>query len=788
MAGKEVGKIKIGMYVDGDDLANSIDGELGKAEGKAAGRVGAFFKKMAVAGGAAIVATAAKSLFDFSGFQSSMNEVFTLLPGISGKAMDEMTGQVKSFSKEFGVLPDQVVPALYQALSAGVPPDNVFEFLETAQKAAKGGVTELATAVDGISSVVNAYGADVLSATQASDLMFTAVKLGKTTFDELSRSLFNVTPTTAALGVKFGDVTAALAAMTAQGVPTSVATTQLRQLFVELSKAGTGTAKVFEEISGKSFKEFIAAGGDTQGALKLLEQHAKDSGVGINDLFGSVEAGSAALALTGSGTDKFTDSLAGMAESAGATQGAFDRMNTGIGPIFDRLKARGKVALLDLGEGLAKAGTQAVEAFTQFRKLGEWEAHGPWERLGVAVAKVVGFIQANAIPAATALGVVLVALLVPALTAAAGAVAAIFSPVVLIVGAIALLAAGVVYAYQHFEGFRTVVDAVAGFLVDTVWPKIQQFAQFIADKFGELVGWVRENWDSIQEAIGHVVAAVQAVIETFIAIVQVAWKTWGDEILNIASIIWDQIKNVVETAINIVRGIIETVVALINGDWGKAWDAIKGILSDAWEGIKTTASNAMKLLREGIEAGISGVVTFMKEVPGKILDALGDLGTMLLEAGKAIMRGLRDGIVAGFEAVKNFVGGIASKIASLKGPLDYDKRLLTPAGKAIMGGLIAGLRAEEGRLVNQLSHITGMFEGFGPSALTGPEVGPGSFTSPTHLPSPSRLSAEIEARAGAGVNEERLARLIAAELAANPSRSYVVASDISKAQLKSRRP
>ncbi|QIB26104.1 hypothetical protein [Caloranaerobacter azorensis] len=52
-------------------------------------------------------------------FENGMNEVFTLLPNISNKAMEEMSEQVKKFSKEAGVLPEKTVPALYQALSAG---------------------------------------------------------------------------------------------------------------------------------------------------------------------------------------------------------------------------------------------------------------------------------------------------------------------------------------------------------------------------------------------------------------------------------------------------------------------------------------------------------------------------------------------------------------------------------------------------------------------------------------------------------------------------------------------
>ncbi len=292
---------------------------------------------------AAVTNFAKESFNAFSGFQEGMNKVFTLLPELNKQAMDDMTNQTKAFAKEFGVIPEKLTPALYQALSAGVPKDNVFSFLEVAQKAAVGGITELETAVDGISSVVNAYGANVVSAAKASDLMFMAAKLGKTDFKELSQSLFNVIPTASALGVKFEDVSAAIASVTAVGVPTSVATTQLRQMFVELSKEGTKTSQVFKQISGKSFKDFIASGKNTQDALKLMEEYAKKTNVGINDLFGSVEAGNAALSLTGQGTDMFTNSLKEMENAAGATDTAYQTMDKGIGRAMEKIKANFEV-------------------------------------------------------------------------------------------------------------------------------------------------------------------------------------------------------------------------------------------------------------------------------------------------------------------------------------------------------------------------------------------------------------------------------------------------------------
>ena len=302
----------------------------------------------------------------FVDFENGMNEVFTLLPDITEKAMGDMTAQVKKFSKEAGVLPEKTVPALYQALSAGVPKENVFEFLEQANKAAVGGVTNLETAVNGLASVTNSYGRDVISSQKAADLMFTTVKLGITNFEELSNSLYNVLPSASAAGVGFEDVSASLAALTAQKVPTSVATTRIRAAIDELSKAGTKTDKIFRQVAGKSFKEFIAQGGNLQEAFQVLEKEAQRTSLGINDLFGSIEAGGAALALTGKGTDAFTNAMEEMANASGATDAAFGKMEKGLKRKIEKMKANFEVFKLEVGGRVAGALNVAFEAGSKF--------------------------------------------------------------------------------------------------------------------------------------------------------------------------------------------------------------------------------------------------------------------------------------------------------------------------------------------------------------------------------------------------------------------------------------
>ena len=156
--------------------------------------------------------------------------------GLADEEFTDFSKQVQTLESDLGVDAVESANALYQAISAGIPKENVLEFLEIATKAAIGGVTDTETAVDGLTTVINAFKLPMSDAQKVADLMFTTVKGGKTTFEELSASLFNVAPIAAASGVSFEETAAALATMTKQGVKTAQATTQLRQEMVALQK------------------------------------------------------------------------------------------------------------------------------------------------------------------------------------------------------------------------------------------------------------------------------------------------------------------------------------------------------------------------------------------------------------------------------------------------------------------------------------------------------------------------------------------------------------------------
>lgn len=701
-----IGSAFVNIRARVDDFADDADrGVLGKIGGIAA--------KASLLLGGAVAGFGVKAVAEFASFEGKMNEVFTLLPGISGPAIDQMTGQVKTFAKDFGVLPDKVVPALYQALSAGVPQDNVFAFLETAQKAAKGGVTELTTAVDGISSVVNTYGAETVSASKASDLMFTAVRLGKTNFEQLSASLFQVNPIAASLGVKFEDVTAALAALTAKGVPTSVATTQLRQAFVEMSKEGTKTSDLFKEISGKTFKDFIESGGNTQQALALLADHAKETGVGVNDLFGSVEAGAAALALTGDGAKVFADNITAMADSAGATDAAFNQMNRGIGPLFDKVKAFAAVVLIDAGNAIADLAYRLADV------------------LKPALDGIGPIVDS----ASTAFGILAGVVGNPVFQVAAALIAVSFVP--------ALIALAV-------QATLTGVALVASYTV------------FIAQSVIAGVTVVAQNLLMIGSWIAHAVAATANAI-----IIAAAWLiALGPIALLVAAVIgaailiirnWESIKDFIGSAVEAVGGFLSNLIGAIGrlvSSVAEKVGEIIGFFGRLASGVGEKVGEVIGFFGRLVSAVFEKageLIGVVASIPGRILGALGNLGGILYDAGLAIIRGLRDGIVAGLEAVYNIARGIAGKIASLKGPLPKDRRLLIPAGIAIMEGLQKGLDAKRSALEAQLRDITGSIASVGVSGAR--TAGGGGFSAGVTAGLPQQiaaLTAAIEALASGG--------------------------------------
>ncbi|RJQ79980.1 hypothetical protein D5S17_09425 [Pseudonocardiaceae bacterium YIM PH 21723] len=153
-----------------------------------------------------------------------------------------------------------------------------------------------------------------------------------------------------------------------------------------------------------------------------------------------------------------------------------------------------------------------------------------------------------------------------------------------------------------------------------------------------------------------------------------------EAVLQVVLDVWPYVQRIITDALRIIHGAIELAMGLITGDWQRAWSGIKDILGGSWDLIKAT-----------VRGGAELVISIFANLPGAILRALGNLGGLLLNAGWSIIRGLINGIQNALGGLWDLVSSIGPGIAARKGPLPYDKRLLVPAGRAIMAGLHRGL-------------------------------------------------------------------------------------------------
>ena len=311
---------KTGRFVkEGSASVNRFGASLGSV-GKIAGGLGAVF------GGIQIASVIGDWIQAANEFELEMANVSTLVD----TSVVDMAGLEEGILSLGGSLGSstELAQGLYQALSAGVEPAKAVEFVGEAAKFAKAGLTDTKSAVDVLTTAINAYGLSADDATSISDTLFTTVRLGKTTADELAGGFGRVIGTAASVGISFEELNAAVATLTSGGIATGETMSSLKAVIANIAKP----TKDAEDAANRLGIEFDIAALQSKGFagfLGDLTQAAADDTQAQLDLFGSVEAFNAvAILASEQGAKKFTNAMAEMADKAGATNDAFEKQTS----------------------------------------------------------------------------------------------------------------------------------------------------------------------------------------------------------------------------------------------------------------------------------------------------------------------------------------------------------------------------------------------------------------------------------------------------------------------------
>ena len=172
-----------------------LGGAFQSASSKMRGLTSGLVGQMGVIGAfTAVGAAATKAAHEALAFTTAVAELSTLLP-VGSKEVGKMADAAKDLARQFGDAPLNQTKAFYQIISAGAADAaEATNILTTANKLAIGGVTDVTTAADGLTSVLNAYGLEAKDSTRVSDAMFVAMRAGKTTIAELANNVGSVAP------------------------------------------------------------------------------------------------------------------------------------------------------------------------------------------------------------------------------------------------------------------------------------------------------------------------------------------------------------------------------------------------------------------------------------------------------------------------------------------------------------------------------------------------------------------------------------------------------------------
>ncbi len=308
-------------------------------------------------------------------FSASLAEVSTLISGTT-KELSFLDASAKKLARTFGTDATDQLKGFYQALSAGA--DGVKgaeEVLRVANKLALGGITSVETGVDALTSAMNVYKDSALTATEASDSLFIAMKFGKTTVGELGSAVGKVIPLSQQLGVSFDETNSIIAALTLGGFRTTEAVTGLRAILAAIVKPTKEASDEAKRLGINFSSAGVSAAGGLIPFLENLQVALDGSKEGTALLFGGVEALVPALALFGEGGRKAAAIMEEMGNKAGATQRAMEKVASALDKRFGIALADINVRMLEFGQLVLKYVVPAVEALSEdLQRIGTYIA------------------------------------------------------------------------------------------------------------------------------------------------------------------------------------------------------------------------------------------------------------------------------------------------------------------------------------------------------------------------------------------------------------------------------
>ena len=613
-----------------DEFAKKLDKVSDKLEGA---------QKAANAISAAVVGTGVAAGKYAVDFEDAFAKTKTIMDE-QEVGYDEMKAAIMDLSDQTGVSAATIAEDVYNAISAGQSTGEAVNFLRANMNLARAGFAETGQSLDLLTTIMNAYGEKSYDVNTISDILIQTQNKGKTTVAELASNMGKVIPIANSTNTQLDQLSAAYSIMTARGIGTAETTTYLKSMLNELSKAGTDTDKILRKQTGQGFAELMESGKSLGDVLAILNEYGEKNNITLKDMFGSAEAGSAALTLCAGGADEFNQMLGSMRESTGATNSALEKLDTTSYQIKTALN-QVKNAGLELGEAIMGRAApiiqlvaEKIEEITQwFKNLDDNQKDNIVTvglfaaALAPATAAVSGLVKGvrsgidayktirdgiGAVAAALNIGNRAIAATTAATntqTVAQQILNAVMAanPIMIVVGALAALGAILVVAYNNCDAFREAVDAAMAKarevftafaqgvkealdnvgqklteLKDNTVGKMQQIGQTVTEKWQSIKQKTTETWSNVKQTAVSALDAMRQNTQSKLSTIQQAYQSHGGGVKGIVAAYLQAIKlnysNVFNALDSITGGKFGNILSVIRSKMDSAAAAVRGAI------------------------------------------------------------------------------------------------------------------------------------------------------------------------------------------------------------------
>ena len=672
--------------------AESMAEKVGSAFHKAGQKITSVGKAIAPvsAGMATALGASVKSASDFTNGMAKMSTLFDT----QKVSVSDLSKQFINLSNKTGLASTELAEAGYQALSAGVDVNNAVSFVETAGNLAKAGFTSTSTAVDVLTTAMNAYGEQAGTAEEISNKLVRTQNLGKTTVDELASAMGKVIPTASAMGVNIDNLTSGYVALTKQGIATAEATTYMNSMMNELGDSGTKLGGVIKEKTGMSFQECMQSGMSLADVLQVTKQYADENGIAYNELWSSAEAGKAGLSILNGGVEEFNNTVGIMASKTDDVGEALNKLETPSVKVKKSLN-QVKNAGIELGTTIMSALAPTLEkvtgliekATTWFSSLDEKTK----QNIATAMALVAGLSPVlmiigklvGSVSTVISIGTKVISV-VKTIAVGAKALWAILmaNPIGLVIGLLVALVAGFVALWNNCEGFRQfwidlwevikqktseVVEAIKTFFTD-MWTKITEI-------FNSVKETVQSAWETIKNIVQVGVMLIAEILQTAFELITLPFRFIWENCKEIVTNAWNTIKEKISTVMNTIKEIITNIWNAIKSVITPILNAIKTFISNTWNNVKTVITNVLNTIKsivttvwDAIKSKITTVLNAIKSVVTSVLNAVKSVFTSIWDSVKSkvssVIEGIKSTISSGLNSAKSVVSSVLESIKS----------------------------------------------------------------------------------------------------------------------------